>query len=97
MLPSWIRSERKGVVKGRAVFQFAVVNVSEDGATVPSVRSLDDNPIVTFAAGWVVKTTVNVAVPPASVVVSPAVGFTVIPATSLSVFASGPSDALRLL
>ena len=42
--------------------------------------------MVTSAAGCVLSFTVNVAVPPASVVVSPAVGVTVIPATSLSVF-----------
>ena len=37
-------------------------------ATVPSVASLEDRPIVTSAVGWLFSTTVNVAVPPASVV-----------------------------
>src|SRR5437773_765065 len=79
MLPSWTRSSTPVTVTVRAVFQFAVVNVSDTGDTVPSVRSFDDNPTVTFAVGWVSRTTVNVAVPPASVVVSPEVGLTVIP------------------
>src|SRR5437867_227464 len=68
-----------------ATFQFAAVNVTEaGGATVPSVRLLDDTPIVTFAVGWLSRTTVKVAVPTASVVVSPEVGLTVIPATSIA-------------
>src|SRR5438093_741435 len=93
MLPSTIASSTPVTVTVCARFQFTVVNVSDAGATVPSVRSLDDNPIVTFAVGWLVKTTVNVAVPPASVVVSPDVGVTVIPATSLSVLVTDTSDA----
>ena len=42
--------------------------------------------MVTFAVGWLVSTTVNVAVPPASVVTRPVVGVTVMPAVSLSMF-----------
>src|SRR5437762_528390 len=97
MLPSWTRSSTPVTVTVCATFQFAVVNVSDTGDTVPSVMSFDDNPIVTFAVGWVCRTTVNVAVPPVSVVVSPDVGFTVIPATSLSVFVTDTSDAFRLV
>src|SRR2546426_7396139 len=97
MLPSTIGSSTPVTVTVCATFQFAVVNVSDAGATVPSVRSFDDNPTVTFAVGWLVKTTVNVAAPPASVVVNPDVGFTVIPATSLSVFVTDTSDAFTLL
>src|SRR5881396_1927902 len=97
MLPSTIGSSTPVTVTVCATFQFAVVNVSDTGDTVPSVKSLDDNPIETLAVGWVFRTTVNVAVPPASVVVSPEVGFTVIPATSLSVFVTDTSDAFRLL
>src|SRR6266446_341765 len=97
MLPSTFGSSTPVTVTVCATFQFAVVKVSDAGATVPSVRSLDDNPIVTFADGWAFKTTVNVAVPPASVVVSPEVGFTVIPATSLSVFVTDTSAAFTLL
>src|SRR5262249_40380078 len=74
-----------------------LVNVTLAGATVPSVRSLEDRPIVTLAAGWLVSTTVNVAVPPASVVVSPDAGLTVIPAASLSVFVTATSAAFKLL
>ena len=54
------------------------------GATVPSVASLLESPIVTLAVGWLVSTSVNVAWPPASVVTSPEVGVTVIPEASLS-------------
>src|SRR5258706_13123220 len=97
MLPSWIESSTPVTVTVCATFQLPVVNVTLDGATVPSVRALDDNPIVTFTKGWLVRTIVNVAVPPASVVVSPDVGLTVIPATSLSVFVTDTSYAFRLL
>ena len=51
-----------------ATFQLAVVKVSDAGATVPSVGSLELSAIVTSAVGCAVSTTVNVAVPPASVV-----------------------------
>ncbi len=71
-----------------------MVNVTLAGATVPSVRSLLESPTVTLAMGWVSRTTVNVAVPPASVVMRPDVGFTVTPATSLSVFVTETSDGL---
>ena len=47
--------------------------------------SLSCRPIVTSAVGCASSTTVNVAVPPASVVTRPLVGVTVIPAVSLSV------------
>ena len=59
--------------------QFAAVNVRLAGATVPSVGSLELSAIVTSAVGCVVSTTVKVAVPPASVVVRPVVGVTVMP------------------
>ena len=56
------------------------------GLTVPSVVSLLESPIVTFAAGGAFSTTVKLAVPPASVVTRPLTGFTVMPrAGSLSV------------
>ena len=62
------------------------MKVSDGRRTVPSVVSLE------LTARWsrwpsagVFSTTVNVAVPPASVVVRPEVGVTVIPATSSSV------------
>ena len=62
------------------------MKVSDAGLTVPSVVSLELSPIVTSAVGCASSTTVNVAVPPASVVVSPLVGVTVMPDVSLSVF-----------
>ena len=45
---------------------------------MPSVVSLDDRPIITSAVGCELSTTVNVAVPPDSVVVRPVVGVTMI-------------------
>jgi len=65
------------------VFQFAGVNVTLVGETVPSLVSLDVKPIVTSAVGSLSSTIVHVAVPPASVV-SPLIAETVMPATSLS-------------
>ena len=68
-----------------------------DGLTVPSAAFELVRPIVTFAVGCDVSTTVNVAVPPASVVVRPDVGVTVMPAASLSVLVTLTSLALRPL
>ena len=75
--PSATKSFTPVTVTVCAVFQFPDVNVTDPGATVPSVKSLDESPIVTFAVGWLVSTTVNVAVPPPSVV-APDSGVTVI-------------------
>src|SRR3954471_7828885 len=80
-----------------AAFQLAGVNVSAAGETVPSVVSLEDSAMVTLAVGWALRATVKAAVPPASVVVRPAVGVTVIPAVSLSVLTTATSGALRPL
>ena len=49
-------------------FQLTEVKVSEEGETVPSEVSELLTPIVTLAVGWELSFTVNVAVPPASVV-----------------------------
>ena len=65
-------------------FQSPGVKVRLTGETVPSPVSLEESPMVTSAVGWLLSTTVNVAVPPASVVVRPEVGVTVIPAVSSS-------------
>ncbi len=62
-----------------AVFQLAGVKVRLVGETVPSVVSLLDSAMLTLALGWVPSTTVKVAVPPASVVIRPMVGLTVMP------------------
>ena len=61
-----------------------VVKVRLAGLTVPSVVSLEVTLIVTFAVGCELRTTVNVAVPPASVVF-PEIADTVMPKKSLSV------------
>ncbi|MFB8796776.1 MAG: hypothetical protein U7126_21725 [Microcoleus sp.] len=66
-------------------------------STIPSVVLLLVNGMVTSAVGCVFSLTVNVAVPPASVVVNPVVGLTVIPAVSLSVLVTATSAGLRFL
>ena len=56
------------------VFQFTPVNLTTrvkstvSGLTVPSVASLELSPMVTSPVGWLPRTIVKVAVPPASVV-----------------------------
>src|SRR3989442_1387594 len=97
MLPSWTWSSTPVTVTVCATFQFAVVKVSDAGATVPSVRSLDVNPTVTFAVDWKSGAKVKIVDLPAWGIVKQKVGFTVIPATSLSVFVTDTSGALRLL
>ena len=75
-------------------FQSALVKVSDTGAAVPSLASLDERVMTTSASGWVFSTTENVAVPPLSVVTRPAVGVTLIPGAptgvtfTVSVFAT---------
>ena len=64
---------------------------------VPSAMLLLVNGMVTSAVGWLFKTTVNVAFPPASVVVKPVVGVTVMPLVSLSVLLTATSVALTPL
>ena len=75
-------------------FQLTFVKVRLAGLTVPSAALLELSAIVTSAVGWLVSTTVNVAVPPASVV-GPEIGETVMPAMSLSVFVTVTSAASR--
>ena len=53
--------------------------------------------MVTLAVGWELRTTEKVAVPPLSVVTSPEVGVTVMPAVSLSLLVRLTSAALRPL
>jgi len=97
MLSSSISSLTPVIVTVCALFQFNGVNVRLDVETVPSERSFELIPIETFAVGSVLRTTVNCAVPPASVVTKPLVGTTVIPATSLSVFETVTSATFKLL
>ena len=75
------------------IFQLAGVNVRLAGSTVPSAVSVELSAIVTSAVGCDVRTTVYVAVPPASVVVRPKVGETVMPVASLSVLVTRTSAA----
>jgi hypothetical protein len=96
--PSTTISSAPVTVTACATFQFALVKTRLAGRTVPSVGMLELNAIVTFAVGCVFNATVNVAVPPASVVVSGVVAaVTVIPAVSLSVFVTRTSAASRVL
>jgi hypothetical protein len=97
MSPSSTGSLTPVTVTVCGVFQFAAVNVTLATEMVPSAVLLLLSGIVTLAVGWLFNTTVNDALPPASVVVSPDVGLTVIPAVSLSVFVTDTSDALRVL
>jgi len=53
--------------------------------------------MVHVGGGWVSSTTVNCAVPPLSVVTSPLVGLTVIPAMSLSRLVTDTSATARPL
>ena len=78
-MPSTTRSSTPVRVSVCAVLQFAGVNVTLTGDTVPSVSSSEIRPIVTSAVGWVFSTIVNWSMPPCSVVVRPDVGLTVIP------------------
>ncbi len=67
-------------------YQLAVLKVTLPGETVPSLRLLEETATVTLSVGWLSSTMVNSAVPPASVVTRPAVGATLIPAVSSSMF-----------
>jgi hypothetical protein len=53
--------------------------------------------MVTSAVGWLARAIVNVAEPPASVVIRPEVGVTMMPAASLSVLVTATSAALKPL
>ena len=67
------------------------------GFTVPSAGLLEARVMVTLAVGLEFSFTVNVAVPPASVVCSPEVGLTVNPAVSLSMLVTETSAGLSPL
>ena len=67
-----------------ATLQLAEVKVTELGDTMPSDTSSLVRPMLTFAVGWVSRTIVNVAVPPASVVTRPPTGATEIAPGALS-------------
>jgi hypothetical protein len=96
--PSTTASSTPVTVTVCATFQFALVKTRLAGLTVPSAGLLEVRAMVTFAVGCVLRTTVKVAVPPASFVVSGVVAaVTVIPAASLSLFVTSTSAASRVL
>ena len=80
----------------RGVLQLTAVKLRLVGLTVPSVRSELESPTATLLVGWLVSTTVNAAVPPASVVTRPEVGVTVMPAASLSLLVTDTSAGFIL-
>src|SRR6187399_1562907 len=96
MLPSANASSTPVTVTVCGMFQFAGVKVKLAGATVPSVVSLDDNGIVTFAVGAVSSLTVNDAVAPVSLVNSPDVGVTVMPGVVKKTFSVGRELSIRM-
>src|SRR6185369_9318307 len=91
MSPSSTASSAPVTMTVCGVFQSAAVNVRLVAETVPSVVSLEATGITTSAVGWLVRTTVKLAVPPASVVPRPATGVTVMPASSLSALVTATS------
>ena len=97
MSPSTTSSSTPVTVIVWATFQSAEVKLRNPRSGVPSPGSLELTAIRTSAVGWLVSTTVNVAVPAASVVISPVIGVTVKPATSLSVFVAKTSLGSNVL
>jgi len=98
-LPSTFVSSTPVTVTVWGEDQLDLVKMSLEGATVPSLMLFENRGMVTSAVGLVLSTTVKEAVPPDSVVTSPEVGLTVMPAgaTSLSLLVTLTSDALALL
>src|SRR5438477_13060265 len=84
MVPFWTWSSAQVTVTFLASLRVPSVTVRLGAETVPSATLLLETGITTFAVGWLLSRTVNVAVPPDSVVTRPATGATVMPATSLS-------------
>ena len=94
MSPSSRSSSTPVTVTVWAMFQLAAVKVRLAGGDGAFGRVAGARPIVTSAVGWLFSTTVNVAVPPASVV-SPLIAETVIPAVSLSVLVTATSASVQ--
>ena len=80
--PSSTKSSTPVTVTVWGVLQLAGVNVSVAGDTVPSAVLLLLRPMATLAVGWVLRTTVKVAVLPQEAVSRPEVGVTVMPMLS---------------
>ena len=79
------------------IFQLAGVNTSDDAETVPSAVLLVARPMVTLASGATVRTTVNEAAPPSSLVTRPDVGVTETPPGSSSLLLTLTSAAFKPL
>src|SRR5947208_391961 len=84
--PSGAASLTAETVTGCGTFQLAGVNVTRATDATASPDRGDVRSIRTLALGWACNAMVNVDVPPASVVVSPETGETLMPATSSSAF-----------
>src|SRR4051794_20969891 len=95
--PSSSGSSAPVMVTVWGVFQLAAVNVRNGGASLPSPGRDEPTGSAPSADGRAVRTTVNVAVPPASVVTRPVVGDIVMPDASLSVLLTDTSAGFRPL
>ncbi len=91
MLPSSSASLTPVTVTVCATFQLALVKANDEVLTVPSVVSLLLIEIVTSAVGACDSTTLNCAVPPASVVTNPEVGVTVTIAVAAALSDTAPA------
>src|SRR5437762_13920071 len=78
-------------------FQLAAVKTTLLAEIVPSAVLLECRLIVTFAVGWELRMIWKVAVPPASLVISPPMGTTVMPGASSSALVTDTSAASMLL
>src|SRR5207237_8577758 len=94
MSPSSTKSSTSVRVTVWAVFQLAAVTVRYALSLHDALPILEERPIVTFAVGCELRTTVKVAVPPASVVDRKSVGEGKSAAVCLSVLVTGTTAAL---
>ncbi len=92
-LPSSTKSSTPVIVTVWFVLQFDGVKVRVEGETAPSAGLLEVSAMVTLAVGFEFSLTVNVAEPPASVVIKPLIGETIMPASSSSIFTTDTSEA----
>src|SRR5438093_349570 len=97
MLPSTIGSSTRSEEHTSDLQSLTNVVFSLLLANVNSVRSRDASPSVPCLVCLFFRPPVNLALPPFPTRRSSDLGFTVIPATSLSLFVTDTSDAFRLL
>src|SRR5205814_7262037 len=83
--PSFTPSSTPATVTACGTLQLELLNTSDVVESDPSPSTLGDKSIRTGAVGRRVRTTVNLAAPPDSVVASPPVGLTVMPGAGTSV------------